>query len=549
MSDLSIIPLEDWFETQLAQDWNGATGTVYVLDTPSYTPTTTNTYIVVNPWKNNMQIAEITDYNSTANTLTVSSVTLLKGLGINSTAPASSHATGSKVIISDNYQFWADIQTAINSKLDKNGGNVQTYATTAARDTALGGDGVATLPYSDIYVTNTGLFYNYNLNLGQWQAVSTGTAPANATQSTAWVMKTSVVPSGVPVALITDDDIYKAANNAPWTPSESNTFETQFDTSNGSTYTATTISFTAGTKTISDSANGFVTAGFKQGTQIVISGTASNNGTFTIVSVVAWAIVVAETVVTESAGASVTITSVTAEKVYRLKDNGKIDATMLEWALPALDGSALTGLGDVYGSSTNLLTTYHNDIFKTTRPFVAAGSSISGVWFEYFNIDNASNGAVNHVWWTIKGTGSANSFIWSQSKKVRIRWNARYNTGSNNWWLWLAVTATSLGTEETDTTTGTARVLVKNGVLWFCTANGSYEATNVDSGITDSVWNEYMMEINPWVNIKLYINWNLVATHTTIPTTGTPSWTVGVSTGSSASRYMGLSNLNISYEL
>lgn len=130
-----------------------------------------------------MQIAEITDYDSTAKTLTVSSISFNKGLGISSTQQT--HTTGSKVIISDNYQFWADIKTAINSKLDKNGGNVQTYATTADRDTALGGDGAATLPYSDIYVTATGLFYNYNLNLGQWQVVSTGTAPANATTSTA----------------------------------------------------------------------------------------------------------------------------------------------------------------------------------------------------------------------------------------------------------------------------------------------------------------------------------------------------------------------------
>lgn len=49
MSDLSLIPLQDGFETQLSQDWDGNTGTIYVLATPSYTPTTTNTYIVVNP--------------------------------------------------------------------------------------------------------------------------------------------------------------------------------------------------------------------------------------------------------------------------------------------------------------------------------------------------------------------------------------------------------------------------------------------------------------------------------------------------------------------
>jgi len=124
-----------------------------------------------------MQIARVSNYDSTANTLTVSNVTLLKGLGINSTAPASSHATGSKVIISDNYQFWVDIQTAINSKLDITGGNGLVYATTAARDSALGANGAATLPYSDIWVTATGLFYNYNLSTAQWESQDTGTTP------------------------------------------------------------------------------------------------------------------------------------------------------------------------------------------------------------------------------------------------------------------------------------------------------------------------------------------------------------------------------------
>jgi hypothetical protein len=122
-----------------------------------------------------MQIAEITDYDPTAKTLTVSSISFEKGLGISSTQQT--HTTGSKVIISDNYQFWEDIQTAVNSKRDKNGGNNVVYATTAARDSALGANGAATLPYSDIWVTATGLFYNYNLSTAQWESQDTGTTP------------------------------------------------------------------------------------------------------------------------------------------------------------------------------------------------------------------------------------------------------------------------------------------------------------------------------------------------------------------------------------
>lgn len=236
MSDLSIIPLEDWFETQLAQDWNGAVGTVYVLDTPSYTPTTTNTYIVVNPWKTNMQIAEITDYDSTANTLTVSNVTLLKGLGINSTAPASSHATGSKVIISDNYQFWVDIQTAINSKLDDTGGTMTgllqfsgtTHAgikllslTTVQRDALSASNGML------IYNSTTGELNQYIG--GAWSAVAAGSTQPTASTTVLGKIKTDVAPAWDPVALITDNPKYDALAGTSGTPSASNKYVTEDD--------------------------------------------------------------------------------------------------------------------------------------------------------------------------------------------------------------------------------------------------------------------------------------------------------------------------------
>lgn len=184
MSDLTTIPVQDWFETQLSQEWNGATGTIYVVSTPSYTPTNTPTYIVVNPGKTTMQIAKVTGYSAVNKTLTVSSISQEKGLGIANTQQT--HSTGSKVIISDNYQFWEDIQTAIASKLDIGWGNATTYATTAARDSALGGDGAATLPYTDIYVTWTGLFYNYNLSSNAWETQDTGTPTANASATAAW---------------------------------------------------------------------------------------------------------------------------------------------------------------------------------------------------------------------------------------------------------------------------------------------------------------------------------------------------------------------------
>ena len=76
------------------------------------------------------------------------------------------------------------------------------------------------------------------------------------------------------------------------------------------TKTATTISFSASSE-ILDSGNGFITAGFKVGMLIKISGSASNNGVFTIVAVTAGTITTKElTIVNEVAGATDTIAQV-----------------------------------------------------------------------------------------------------------------------------------------------------------------------------------------------------------------------------------------------
>lgn len=77
-------------------------------------------------------------------------------------------------------------------------------------------------------------------------------------------------------------------------------------TSIGGLYTASTIAFTS-SNTITDSANGFITAGFAIGNVIKVSGTQNNNRNFTITNVVAGTITVTETTALEPAGSSFTI--------------------------------------------------------------------------------------------------------------------------------------------------------------------------------------------------------------------------------------------------
>lgn len=77
-------------------------------------------------------------------------------------------------------------------------------------------------------------------------------------------------------------------------------------------YTAGTIAFVDGgasPDTITDSANGFVTAGFAAGNVISVSGTTNNNRSFTVATVTAGTITLVpnDVATTEAAGASVTI--------------------------------------------------------------------------------------------------------------------------------------------------------------------------------------------------------------------------------------------------
>lgn len=179
MSNLITLPLEDWFETSLSQAWDWATWTVYVAGTPNFTfPSWVTTYITVNPWKSNVQVAEINAYDSSAKTLTVNNITLEKWASVNSTAQ--SHAVWSKVIISDNFQFWEDIQTAINSKVDESDWQVTAYADATARDAAI----TSPANWMQCYLTDTGKFSDYTG--GSWTDRESWWTFANASTTVAW---------------------------------------------------------------------------------------------------------------------------------------------------------------------------------------------------------------------------------------------------------------------------------------------------------------------------------------------------------------------------
>lgn len=151
-------------------------------------------------------------------------------------------------------------------------------------------------------------------------------------------------------------------------PSTTNPYVTQNDTTNFATKTGTTIAFVdSNPDTITDSGNGFITAGFQVGQSIIITGSVSNNATRTITAVSAGSITVAESLVAEAAGATVTIVAAFIGKVLRTDP--------VTGALPAVSGVNLTNLGVPAGNELSL--TAAEDLLANDSVYITANNTVT----------------------------------------------------------------------------------------------------------------------------------------------------------------------------
>jgi len=138
--------------------------------------------------------------------------------------------------------------------------------------------------------------------------------------------------------------------------------------------TASTISFTHNAEsadTISDSGNGFVTAGFVEGDKITITGDSENNGDYTIDSVVAGTITLisTDTLTTEAVGDSVTIIA-NCENWETVSYNDKVIATngidfVLVWTTTGNFAALDTATGIEYETGKFLTKAKHLIIYES----------------------------------------------------------------------------------------------------------------------------------------------------------------------------------------
>lgn len=180
MTDITTYPMIDDFDTTLAQAWDGAVGTVYLNDAVGITlPSSTTTYIVVNPWKSTMQVAKINAVNNTLKTATVSSTTVDKGAWVAYTQQ--SHPVGSVVRISTNYAFWKDIIDSVNTKVNTNDDDIAQgkFADATARDAYF----TSPVNGNSAYLTAEGKRTDYVA--GSWADRDQGILTANASTTVA----------------------------------------------------------------------------------------------------------------------------------------------------------------------------------------------------------------------------------------------------------------------------------------------------------------------------------------------------------------------------
>lgn len=276
----------------------------------SITPFGDKGYITLEPDTTNEEAATFTTVTVNANgTVTLGGVSsaLAQAPYTETSGLVRSHSGGTKVVVTDNVAFWGTFANKSNNEV-----------ITGLWTAPIGGTGAQIATATDIANAITGV---------------SGTA-TNLVYGT---VKLSVVAVSVPNPIVVGDNdprvptLTQAAAllGTSGTPSSTNKYVTENDTSNAATQTSTTISFTASTKTIADSGSGFVTSGFRPGDSIVVTGSVANNSTFTIVSVSAGAIVVAEVVVDGVAGPSVTLAVPVANKVVRVNSSGLIPTAFL----------------------------------------------------------------------------------------------------------------------------------------------------------------------------------------------------------------------------
>ena len=178
---------QTWFNTTLASKLSPADTTLELATAPTITAGRVKVWV----WST----AEWVKFTGLSGTTLTGLVRWLSKTAIPATAGTGlSHVAGTvvKIVFMHDQLLDREIDEVIiwektfeQTIVTEAGIEATSYADETARNTALGGNGVATKAYTNIYVESTGLYYNYNLSNAQWEEIDTGTVTPNASETVA----------------------------------------------------------------------------------------------------------------------------------------------------------------------------------------------------------------------------------------------------------------------------------------------------------------------------------------------------------------------------
>ncbi len=175
MADVVNIPLENAFTTTISNTISAVATSVIIDDTPEFTlPVGQGVYAVIdskNSFREGVRITAIV-----GNTLTIERG---KPDASGGASTANPHAGGASFVITNSFQIFSEYGEAINTKVNTETGQLDSYANAAARDAAI------TSPVNGMqtYLTSEGYFTDYVG--GSWVQRDTGAVTPNATETVA----------------------------------------------------------------------------------------------------------------------------------------------------------------------------------------------------------------------------------------------------------------------------------------------------------------------------------------------------------------------------
>ena len=233
MADLTNIPKQSLFKTTLEQSVDSTQTTNIILSVVlDYTIAETVYFSILDV--DNYEIISATGQDANGE---LTGVTRGLPLASGGSSSAASHGSGVTVVLSNPYNIFEDIQTAINAKVDTSGdtitgligfsgsGRIQNpvFADATARDAAI------TSPINGLIVYNTaqGEFQAYQS--GAWSNVSSGSTQPNASETVAGKVELATqaeVDAGTPTGgtgaslVVTPDKLANGIQNSTYAYAE-----------------------------------------------------------------------------------------------------------------------------------------------------------------------------------------------------------------------------------------------------------------------------------------------------------------------------------------